>query len=233
MENKDDFLTEFRNKNDISRIRNREVITRIDAEIQKTSPSLEKHLDLLAPLRPLSKEEIENLRIRFRVLGFKVDNLVGKEMVSLRKSQFRGKPGDYHFLEEGRGPAMVAIMGEEKVKKLIDFCYDTAIKEGWEKYKIGGHDKTQGRGLQQTVADLFAIVVFSEKDERIHRIFIHSMNQRILKGLRLKYKNEPEILKSINEKFKDIPEPQDESKIASVPPGAVWKVWRYLIDIAP
>lgn len=125
---------------------------------------------------------------------------------------------------------MVVIMGQEKIKNLIDFCYDTAIDSGWGKHKIGGHDKTQGRGLQQVAADLFSLAVFGEKDQMI---FIHAINQRILKGLRIKYKDEPEVLNAINKKFESVPEPQKPEEIASVPPGAVWKVWRYLINIAP
>lgn len=125
---------------------------------------------------------------------------------------------------------MVAIMGAKKVKKLIDFCYEEAISSGWEKHKIVGHEKTQGRGLQQTAADLFSIAVFGEKDQMI---FIHSINQRILKGLRMKYKDNPKILGIVNKKFENVPKPQKPKDIASVPPGAVWKVWRYLIDITP
>ena len=211
-------------------VRNREVLTDIDLEIQSASFGSKEHLDILQPLRPLSKEEIEHLRLKFRELGFKVDNLTEEEKDSLRKSQFRGKPGDYHFLEKGRGPAMRAIMGEEKVKDLIDFCYDTAIASGWEKHKIGGHEKTQGRGLQQVAADLFSLAVLGESEQVP---FIHSMNQRILKGLRTKYEDEPKALEVINKKFEGVPEQQEPSKIASVPLGAVWKVWRYLIKIAP
>jgi hypothetical protein len=211
--------------------RNREVLTNIDFKIQRLYPlPLKDHLEILAPLRPLSKEEIENLKLKFRELGFKVDNLTEKEKNSLKKSQFRGKPGDYHFLEKGRGPGMKAIMGEERVKGLIDFCYETAIDSRWEKHVIGGHNKTQGRGLQQIAADLFSLTILGEKEQTV---FIHSINQRVLKGLRLRYKNNPEIFNAINEKFKDVPEPQDKSKIASVPPGTVWEIWRYLIGITP
>jgi hypothetical protein len=64
-------------------------------------------------------------------------------------------------------------------------------------------------------------------------IFVHSINQRILKGLRIKYEDNPKILGIVNKKFEDVPKPQKTEIITPAPPGAVWKVWRYLIDITP
>lgn len=95
-------------------VRNREVLTNIDTEVQNTSFDSEKHLDLLHPLRPLTGEEIENLRLRFRELGFKVDNLTEEEKDSLKESQFRRKPGDYLFLGKKKKSGHGGHNGSEK-----------------------------------------------------------------------------------------------------------------------
>lgn len=55
---------------------------------------------------------------------------------------------------EHRTSGVFAMLGRERVGQLVEFCYDKAKEYPG---KIGGYEGTEGRGLQQTAADLLAI----------------------------------------------------------------------------
>jgi len=178
-----------------------------------------------APLMEFTPDEIEAMRIRFAEKGFKVEWLTEAEKESLLEQQFRGRPGRYDFLEKGRGPGMMAVMGLGKVRALVDWCYGTAISLEWEGHKIGGKEGTQGRGLQQAAADVISLVVFGSEKQAY---FLTGINQRLAKGLRSTNKNNPQVLEAIDRKFKDVPQPQIPEELASIPPGSLVVLWRYI-----
>lgn len=176
------------------------------------------------PLENFSSREIAAIRRKLLERGFNIDKLSEEEKDSLKESQFRGKPGHVEYLSQGRGPGISAVMGRENAEGLLSFSYETAIALGWQNHKIGGHDGTQGRGIQQAVADIISLAVFGAQDQKR---FIVSLNQRLLKGLKSKNKD-PQVQDIIAKNFWEVDEARDWSSLASTPPGALIHIWRYL-----
>ena len=91
---------------------------------------------------PVTVEEIKTIlplmRVEAEGAGIKLElSKEGRE--SLGERQFRD-------LESGRGPGIVEALEQKKARGLLDWCQ----KNG--KRKIGGKERTEGRGLQQAAA---------------------------------------------------------------------------------
>lgn len=171
-----------------------------------TSASLSSHE--VQPLGKFTPEEITAFRNKLSKEGCNFQNLEDEKIESLKSSQFRNN------LTEGRGPGMVAVMGEEKVAKLREWCNETSL--GWKRLKKGGEvvEGSEGRGLQQLAADLILIATGKLDDTELTDV-IAKINRRIAKGYIQASGSEAET-QAIKDRFgisEDIPR-----TVASVPP---------------
>jgi len=161
---------------------------------------------------PVTVEEIKTIlplmRVEAEGAGIKLElSKEGRE--SLGERQFRD-------LESGRGPGIVEALEQKKARGLLDWCQ----KNG--KRKIGGKERTEGRGLQQAAADMISLLATeSPTDEEIVR-FVTKLNQRAKKGLGRK----------AGEVWDQVPkiEPKKEwQQMASVPQGKVKELWEFMV----
>lgn len=99
-----------------------------------------------------------------------------------------------------------AVLGEERFKALVSWCYKKTKTTSFDdriKDKNTGlpQEKTRGRGLLQTAADILALAVLDQEsgsfDEDLKTI-LSRINQRLWKGLDKKY---PDEKSAIDERF--------------------------------
>lgn len=203
-----------------------------EGKIEELRTSVEGKFIALSPkdvadLRPVSlftKEEIEYMRQK--LLKTKVNLELNEENEkSLSDLEFHARP-DKIDLTQGRGPAVVAVLGEERAIDLINWSYNKAIDLGWKRHKIEGIDKTQGRGIQQAAADILSIVIYGYENQKSHlqklrlRSWIGQRRAHVFSGV-------DEIM-VIEKAFEDIPKPKKTRNFASLPPGSLLPLWQYL-----
>jgi len=170
------------------------------------------------PLR-FTQEVIDKMRNDLTDAGIDL-NLTEETMASLRESQFRN-------LEQGRGLAIVKIFGFKLAKLLVEYCAYLGEQYGGKRIissKTGEPiEGTQGRGLQQALADILAIALMPEERDEFER----RLNRRIWRWLRKDPENTENDVAIIDNNFSeygDIP----SAKTASVPPRAIGLLWSYI-----
>lgn len=170
------------------------------------------------PLR-FTQEVIDKMRNDLTDAGIDL-NLTEETMGSLRESQFRN-------LERGRGLAIVKIFGVKLAKLLLEYCAYLGELYGGKRIissKTGEPiEGTQGRGLQQALADILAIALMPEEWDEFER----RLNRRIWRWLRNDPRNTEEDIRIIDENFSEYGDPLS-AKIASVPPRAIGLLWSYI-----
>jgi len=184
-------------------------------------------------INPLSKSsilgiteyDVGDFRLALRIAGLELRRkILGKTaLASLQETQFRN-------LEQGVGPGIVAVMGQERAESLISLCREMAggSKSRIINIKTGEPiEGTQGRGLQQLAAKIIKMAVFHNDLEYITKQAV-SIDQSVWKGLRKTHKGDENALGIINGAFEGIEEPT--KKLASVanPEDTVWDMWRFL-----
>lgn len=193
----------------------------VEGKLTALSP---KDITELRPISSLTKEEIEYMRVKLSdaKVNLELDEVALK---SLSELEFHARP-DKLDLSDGRGPGIVAALGEERAVALVNFSYDKALELGWKRIKIEGRDKTQGRGIQQVAADILGIVIYGYENQKSH---LQKLRQRSWVGLRRAhvFSEIAEIL-VIEKAFEDIPKPKKPRNFASLPPGSLLPLWQYL-----
>lgn len=176
--------------------------------------------DKVQPIGELSPKGIVTLRYKLMVDGgCNFLNLEPEHLQSLKETKFRAN------LTEGRGPGMVAVMGEEKVKVLRVWCKEKS--EGWKRLKKTGGEPiegSEGRGLQQLSADIVTLATGKLSNEETKELLAR-MNKHIAKGY-FQEAETPEEKGEIRVRF-DIDEDLPKT-LASVPPGTVIELYHFL-----
>ncbi len=137
---------------------------------------------------------------------------------SLRETQFRS-------LDQGRGVGVAKVLGHSLANRLVEYCaYAAGIYQGKriKSAKTGEPiEGTQGRGLQQALADTLAIAIMPEEADEFER----RLNRRLWRWMR---SNQGQMgVSGIDANFSaygDVP----TARTASVPPRAVALLWSYL-----
>lgn len=184
--------------------------------LERKFEALSCEVEILKPL-DLSKEEIIFIRSALIEVGYNVENLPEKEKSSLRELMFRE-----HQIDRHRGSGVVGVLGKDRAIQLTDWCRQKGEEHNW--YIIGTNERSRGRGLQQTAADIVSIAVFPEDEEYIEKL-IARINKRVYKGYRKRNKEHQEVLDKI---FKEVEKPS--KFMASIPPGTLIEVWEYMIS---
>lgn len=165
-----------------------------------------------AESRPITPEDIDVSAMRQTLIEAGINlNISETERQSLAESQFR-------YLETGRGPGVVAVLGEEKARSLLAWCRKRC--QGGP--RIGGRQDTEGRGLRQLTADILQLVTTPDPSQEDLQRFCLRTNQRIKKGL------QGREMGSARQAFADVPKPKDA--FSSVPYGSVSELWSFLIE---
>lgn len=139
---------------------------------------------------------------------------------------FKGEKGDM----EDRGFGILATLGHKRFGDLVKWCYEEAQQEDYHG-KIGGHEGTEGRGLQQAAADILAISTLNPEHEGFRENLeklVGRLNRRLWKGYR---KTLGKVEKEeVGRKFiaKGYEEPV--VTLASFPPRALPEVFRFLVQ---
>jgi len=143
---------------------------------------------------------------------------------ALMHSQFRR-------LEQGKGPAVVEALGQERAESLLRLC-ETLRAEGPRiiSFETGEPiEGTQGRGERQSAADLLALGVFASEPEKVRQT-LGKLNTRIWKGARIAHKD---IKDRIDEVFENADVEEPEKTVASVLPENLHPIWMFLTGRGP
>jgi len=148
----------------------------------------------------------------------------------VRKNEESGK----EIIDRSLG--LIAVLGVEKTSRLISECQELASGAGWgrivtiikdpetrEIIKTIPRDETEGRGLQQAVADVISIAVLDQKSpdfESELRKISDRLNRRLWKGLRRIWKKQGDeiMLKGVDEKFGALGIEEPTKKLSSYSP---------------
>jgi hypothetical protein len=87
-----------------------------------------------------------------------------------------------------RSAGMLAILGTEKFKDLIIWCYQKAVELGYPG-RIGKEEGTEGRGLQQAAAKLIVMALVGNSEDLDFQKAQKSLNMSLWKGFRKTTKN--------------------------------------------
>lgn len=174
------------------------------------------------PIAEFSSEEIADLRRQLTENGScDFQKLEPEHLASLKESQIRAD------LTEGRGPGMVAVMGETGVVALRTWCREKS--EGWKRLKKAGGEPvegSEGRGLQQLAVDIITMATGRLNEDELKSLTAR-MNRRIAKGY-LQEAASPEEKEQIRKRF--MIEEELPKTLASVPPGTATELLLYLLS---
>lgn len=139
----------------------------------------------------------------------------GERWVSSENFDFGGAGA-----EGDRTIGVFAMLGKDKFEGLVTWCYEEAVRRGFRR-KIGGHEGTEGRGLQQTATDILAIALLDPKTEDFEDRLngrLSWINRRLWKGLR----------RELDQKFLDKGIEEPTTKTASFATEALPDLIRFL-----
>lgn len=125
--------------------------------------------------------------------------------------------------DDDRYHALKIIWGEYHLYNIVYWSQFFGSEHNW--YKIGKNERSRGRGLQQALADLTALVLF--RDEK----FLSALNRRIWAGQRKKAEDKA----ALDAKFEEagFTAPRKWSLVESVPPGTLIRMVLYLLKLDP
>lgn len=135
----------------------------------------------------------------------------------LMDTQFRN-------LNQGRGPAVVEILGQERaeeVRKLVEDLSSDEPRFGEQKT-----EESRMRGHLQVVADLASIAVLTDEDDV--KTVQNRLNRRIWKGARKDVKDAPEALEQLDTLFRQAGIVEPDKKTARALPENVYPIWMYM-----
>lgn len=160
------------------------VVTREDAHLIKTfleSKDCEFQLD------QVEKESLINGK-QMRLKPGKDGRLLvydSSKSKSERWVKYDGSlPQRYNVSADGsfvdRSMGLLAVLGTEKVTKIVNWCQSESEAKGAP--GLRDRERTQGRGLQQTAADLVSLAILDSDEGRAANQIIHKINRRLWKG---------------------------------------------------
>lgn len=163
------------------------------------------------------------------ILVYDYDKPKGQRWTDL--SEFdESKFEDVKFGDD-RSLGLYALLGPKKFEELAKWSYKTADDANYPG-KIGGHEGTEGRGLQQAAADLLAI---SQVDTEIPgynhllEILTQKLNKRLWKGFRKTLEEDEKPL--IDRAFVKEGYGEPTKTLASFPPQSLPPLVRHLAQL--
>lgn len=139
-------------------------------------------------------------------------------------------------LTKGRGPGLVAVMGEERVRSFFELCRESS--EGGNRIKSGKTgdpiEGTEGRGMRQLAADILSIALVATDDDprsvQVRKEFADKINRRLWRSWLVSSSFSQEELDPILARFEALGLEKPTSKTASVhhPEDNVWTIWLFL-----
>lgn len=186
--------------------------------------AIDHKLEVLAypeHLKPLefSGTELQVMRDMLERGGCKLELEVEDED-RLMHPQFRR-------LDQGKGQAIIAILGETRATRLIDLCRDLR-EEGPRiiSLKTGEPiEGSEGRGERQGASELLALGVFASDSVKVKQI-LGRLNTRIWKGA--KKDADKEIRDRIDKVFTDAATEAPQKTVASMLPENLHPIWLLL-----
>lgn len=133
----------------------------------------------------------------------------------------------YPNSREGRGPGVVATLGETKATKLIGFCANRCKSCP---ITDKGNENSRGRGLKQVTADLIQLLIDPDPSDEQIDIFILKTNQRIKKYSEIRPKRTPQLVKDTYNAVPKIEPDQKWKEFKSIPYDSLPDLWDFLVE---
>jgi len=174
--------------------------------------------------RPLTAEALKPMigEMRQSLIEAGVDLSPTPEKVqSLGKKKFRS-------LNTGRGPGVVAALGESKAESLLNFCLVNSLGRP----AVAGYRGTEGRGLQQVAADTIQLLINDSPTDKQINTYVLRVNRRIKKDTLRKSCQAPAATKDAYEVVPVIPDTDPPQrlwqKFMSIPYDSLLDLWSFL-----
>ncbi len=124
--------------------------------------------------------------------------------------------------------ALIEMLGPERFEEVIKLSYKEAIKRGY-KEKIGHLPGTEGRGLQQNMADILALAVLDTESESFQED-LDKIQGRINTRIWAGYRESSDIssFQDVDENFKAAGVKRPGGLVNGLPPMSVTNAFNYL-----
>jgi len=188
----------------------------IELKIKSSFTELLTDLSNIENPIPLDPEKINVIEIRQELLNAGIDvSLIEKDLnlqESIKNSQFRNE-------KQGKGPAVMTVLGPENYKKYFDWAMDSSKNQ--PEIGKGGQD-SKCRGLMQVLGETIALA----SDQMTSEEYCKKINLRVGK----KYQKNTEISKLFNLSTDD----EGVKKLketASIPKGSAIKAYECILSL--